>query len=117
MKKITAATIAIMFIFITAGFSFAAKEFQINGIVTKINGNKITIKGHKGKKTTIDVRLIGIKVGDSLLLADKFQIKGIVTKINGNKITIKGNKGKETTIDVRLIGIKVGDSLLLSRVL
>jgi uncharacterized membrane protein len=68
MKKIAVTIIVITFVFALANLSFAANEFQTRGIVTKINGNQITIKDDKGKETTIEGNASGIKAGDKILV-------------------------------------------------
>jgi lysyl-tRNA synthetase class II len=68
MKKIAATVIALTFVFTVASLSFAANEFQIKGIVTKISGNQITIKDDKGKEMTVEGSVGDIKVGDLILL-------------------------------------------------
>ena len=66
MKKIAVTIIAITFIFALASLSFAANEFQTKGVVTRINGNQITIKDDQGKETTVAGNANGIKAGDKI---------------------------------------------------
>jgi hypothetical protein len=68
MKKIAVTVIALTFVFALANLSFAANDYQTKGIVTKINGNQITIKDDKGKETTIEGNANGIKAGDKILV-------------------------------------------------
>jgi hypothetical protein len=68
MKKILLLSIALTFVFALANLSFAANEYQTKGIVTKINGNQITIKDDKGKETTFEGNANGIKAGDKILV-------------------------------------------------
>jgi len=69
MEKISVTVIALTFVFCVASLSFAANEFQTKGIITKINGNQITIKDDKGKETTIEGDAHGIKAGDEILVS------------------------------------------------
>jgi hypothetical protein len=66
MKKIAVTIIAFIFIFVLANLSFAANEFHAKGIVTKIDGNQITIKDDQGKETTVTGDAKGIKIGDKV---------------------------------------------------
>ena len=68
MKKITVTVVALAFIFTIVSLSFAENEFQTKGVVTKINGNQITIKDDKGKETTVEGNAKDIKVGDPIFL-------------------------------------------------
>jgi uncharacterized membrane protein len=68
MKKIAVTVIALTFVFTVASLSFAANEFQMKGIITKINGNQITIKDDKGKEITVESNVSYIKVGNPILL-------------------------------------------------
>ncbi len=68
MKKIAVTVIALTFVFTIASLGFAEDEFQMKGIVTKINGNQITIKDDKGKEITVEGNANYIKVGIPILL-------------------------------------------------
>lgn len=69
MKKFLVLTIILTFVL---GFVFSAYAGNVSGTITKIEGNKVTVKQADGKEVTVE-----LKVGD--------------------KITIKpaGEKGKE----------------------
>jgi hypothetical protein len=68
MKKTALAAIAVIFVFTLAKFSFAANDFEIKGTVTKINGNRITIKDDQGKEVSILGNPNGIRTGDKILV-------------------------------------------------
>jgi outer membrane lipoprotein SlyB len=68
MKKILVLLVALVFTLGVVGLSFAA---DVKGTVTKIEGNKVTVKDDKGKETTVEVKdTAGANVGD------KVEIKG-----------------------------------------
>jgi hypothetical protein len=69
MKKIVITIIVVVFFFTLASPSIAADAYQTKGIVTKINGNQITIKDDKGKETTFEGITSGIKAGDRVTIA------------------------------------------------
>ncbi|HUN53960.1 MAG TPA: hypothetical protein VMU29_02260 [Smithella sp.] len=66
MKRIALAVIAIIFIFAAADFSFAAYSFQVQGTVTKISGNQITIKDNQGQEISVAGNVSGLKTGDKV---------------------------------------------------
>jgi hypothetical protein len=66
MKKIYAIFTIFAIFFALASLGFAANEFQTKGIVTRINGNQITIKDDQGKETTVAGNATGIKAGDKI---------------------------------------------------
>ncbi|HUN56323.1 MAG TPA: hypothetical protein VMU29_14315 [Smithella sp.] len=68
MKRIVLAVLTVIFVFVLAGFSMAANDFQIQGTVTKINGNQITIKDNKGKEVSIVGNANGLKTGDKVFV-------------------------------------------------
>jgi hypothetical protein len=76
MKKILALIVAAAFIFSVTSFSLAAYEFY-RGTITKISGDKVTVKDDKGKFRTI---IIGgatdLKVGDKVSVENGKIIKG-----------------------------------------
>ncbi|MGP8154080.1 MAG: hypothetical protein ACLQBQ_08060 [Smithella sp.] len=68
MKKVLVLIMALFFAFGWAISGFAENEFQIKGVVAKINGNQITIKDDKGKEISLEGSLSDINVGDPILL-------------------------------------------------
>jgi len=76
-KKLIILLMAAIFTLGVAGLSFSAEE--IKGVVSKIEGDKLTILDDKGKQTTSRVGdpmiLKDLKVGDRVLVKD-----GKVTK-------------------------------------
>ena len=76
-KAIIAMFVAIIFTLGVVGLSFAA---EVKGTITKIEGNKVTVKDAAGKETTVDVKdAKGVKVGDTV------DIKGGVIVPAGKK--------------------------------
>ena len=75
MKKIIALLISLTIVLGMAGFSFAANEVQLKGVVTKISGSLITIKDSSGKEIIVEGNIQGIKVGDLV------RLKGEMAKI------------------------------------
>ena len=74
-RKILVLLIAVMFTLGVVSLGFAA-EADVKGTVTKIDGNKITVKDDKGKATTVEVKGTGgAKVGDKVAIK-----AGTVTK-------------------------------------
>ncbi|MCX7913484.1 MAG: hypothetical protein N2511_02725 [Thermodesulfovibrionales bacterium] len=73
-KSIIALVVAIIFTFGIITMAMASAE--VKGTVTKIDGNKVTVKDDKGKETTVEVKdPKGVKVGDKVTIKD-----GVVTK-------------------------------------
>ncbi len=73
-KSIIALIIALIFTFGIVSMAMASGE--VKGIITKIDGNKVTVKDDKGKETTVEVKdPKGLKVGDKVSIKD-----GVVTK-------------------------------------
>ncbi|WP_028844780.1 selenite/tellurite reduction operon protein ExtJ [Thermodesulfovibrio thiophilus] len=70
MRKAVALMVVLTFILAVAFASFAAeakKSDVVKGTVTKIEGNKLTIKQADGKEATVEVKdAKGIKVGDKV---------------------------------------------------
>ncbi len=62
MKKVLVLLVAIIFTLGVVGLSFAA---DMKGTITKIEGNKITVKDN-GKETTVQSDAKGLKVGDKV---------------------------------------------------
>ena len=71
-KKFIVLLMAMVFTLGVAGLSFSAQE--IEGVVSKIEGDKLTILDDMGKQTTISVGdpmiLKDFKVGDRVLVKD-----------------------------------------------
>lgn len=82
MKKILVTLISLLFVLSVADFSFAANEVQLKGVITKISGNKITIKDDAGKETVVEGSLKGIKVDDLI------QLKGEIFKVGSMQIEL-----------------------------
>ncbi|MCS7215959.1 MAG: hypothetical protein RMI30_03680 [Thermodesulfovibrio sp.] len=84
MKKVVALMVILTFILGIAMISLAAetkKPSVVKGTVTKIEGNKLTIKQADGNEVTVEVKeLKGIKVGDKVKVKD-----GVVTKDKGKE--------------------------------
>ncbi|MCE5212748.1 MAG: hypothetical protein LLG40_14500 [Deltaproteobacteria bacterium] len=64
MKKFVVMIIAVTFIFCLSGLSFA-------DTITKIEGNKITVRDDMGKTKTIESNVKGLKVGDKVRIKTK----------------------------------------------
>ncbi len=60
MKRVLA--IAIMLTFVL-GFVFSAYAANVSGTITKIEGNKVTVKKADGKEVTVE-----LKVGDKITI-------------------------------------------------
>jgi outer membrane lipoprotein SlyB len=67
MKKILVLLVAVVFTVAVAGISFAA---DVKGAISKIEGNKITVKASDGKETTVEGDAKGFKVGDKVMVKD-----------------------------------------------
>ncbi|HMK61895.1 MAG TPA: hypothetical protein VK452_12250 [Dissulfurispiraceae bacterium] len=67
MKRYLVLIVAIVFTLTVAGLGFAA---DIKGSVTKIDGNKITVKGADGKETVAEGDGKTCKVGDKVTVKD-----------------------------------------------
>ncbi len=68
MEKIIVLTIALTLVLSAASLSFGADAFEMEGKVTRINGNEVTISDGKGKEQTVESRTNEIKVGDTVTL-------------------------------------------------
>lgn len=79
MKK--ALTLVVMLIFVAGLATLAlAASGEVKGTITKIEGNKLTIKQADGKEVTVEVKdTKGLKVGD------KVEVKSGVAKKRGSK--------------------------------
>jgi hypothetical protein len=82
MKSILAVLIAAIFFLSFSGLSFAAGaekagKKEVKGTVTKIEGNKITVKDEMGKETAADGKdLMDVKVGEKVIIEE-----GIIKKL------------------------------------
>lgn len=67
MKKILVLFIAVVFTLGVVGLAFSA---EVKGTVSKIDGNKITVKDSAGKETTVEVKSVpkGLKAGDKVTI-------------------------------------------------
>lgn len=65
MKKLIALLVAVVFT-----LSLTVVAFAEEGTITKIDGNKITVKDAKGKETTVEGDAKGLKVGDKVTIKD-----------------------------------------------
>lgn len=73
MKRILAIAVLLTFVL---GFVFSAYAANVNGTITKIDGNKVTVKQADGKEVTVE-----LKVGDKITIKpaaekDKSKEKG-----------------------------------------
>ncbi len=67
-RAIIAMLVAILFTLGVVGLSFAT---EVKGEVTKVEGNKVTVKDAAGKETAVDVKdAKGVKVGDKITIKD-----------------------------------------------
>jgi ABC-type uncharacterized transport system YnjBCD substrate-binding protein len=86
MKKFLVLIVAVAFVLSAAGFSLAASD-DWKGTITKISGDKVTIKDDIGKMRTINMTDGGItklKVGDTVV-------------VNNGKIISENTGGGGTT--------------------
>ncbi|MCX8033956.1 MAG: hypothetical protein N3A00_01390 [Thermodesulfovibrio sp.] len=60
MKKVLVALLILTFVF---GFVFSAYATTVSGTITKIDGNKVTVKQADGKEVTVE-----LKVGDKITI-------------------------------------------------
>lgn len=83
-KRILAMAVILVFALGLVGLAFAGTE--VSGKITKIEGNKLTIKTADGKETTVEVKSAkGLKVGDDVTVKD-----GVATKATKKKKVIEG---------------------------
>jgi len=72
-KSIITVLVAAAFLLSLAGLSLAAGagKMGVNGTVTKIEGNKVTVQDNMGKETTVDVKDVKeTKIGDKVKIED-----------------------------------------------
>lgn len=67
MKKVIALLVAVLFTLSLTAFAFAS---EVQGTVSKIDGNKITVKDSAGKEVTAEGDAKGLKVGDKVTVKD-----------------------------------------------
>lgn len=68
-KRIVAMMVIIVFALGLISLAFASAE--VTGKITKIEGNKLTVKTSDGRETTVDVKSTkGLKVGDEVKVKD-----------------------------------------------
>lgn len=68
-KRILA--LMVIFVFALGVISLAFAAGEVSGKITKIDGNKLTIKAADGKETTVEVKSAkGLKVGDEVTVKD-----------------------------------------------
>lgn len=68
-KRIVAMMVIVVFALGLIGLAFASAE--VTGKITKIEGNKLTVKTADGTETTVDVKSTkGLKVGDEVKVKD-----------------------------------------------
>ncbi len=80
MKKILVVLVAVMFAISLVGIAFAANE--VSGKITKMDGNKLTIKT-MDKDVTVEVQSAkDLKVGDEVVVKD-----GVAKKAEKKKAT------------------------------
>ncbi len=76
-KKLIVLLMAMVFTLGVVGLSFSAQD--IKGTVSKIEGDKVTIKDDMGKEQTVKVKDLGslkeIKVGDKVMVKDGKVVK------------------------------------------
>lgn len=73
MKKAIALLVMLTFVIGLAGLALAA---EVKGTITKIDGNKLTIKQADGKEVTVDAKDVkDLKVGDSVTVKDGVAMK------------------------------------------
>jgi type 1 fimbria pilin len=73
MKSIISGLVAAAFLLSLASLSPAvgADKMGVNGTVSKIEGNKVTVQDDVGKETTVDVKDVkDTKVGDKVKIED-----------------------------------------------
>jgi len=87
MQKILAIVVMLTFVF---GFVVSSYAGIVSGTITKIDGNKVTVKQADGNEVTVEVKDVkDIKVGDKVTIKD-----GIVKKEKGKEGTPAPKKKK-----------------------
>jgi hypothetical protein len=67
MKRIMTLLMAVVLTLALVSLGWAA---DISGVVSKIDGAKVTVKTADGKETTLDSTVKGIKVGSRVVIKD-----------------------------------------------
>lgn len=80
MKKILVLMMVFALVFSVASVSFAAYDILMKGIVTKVDGNEVTIKDDKGKEAKANGNARGIKNGDKIVIIKEAQSQYILTE-------------------------------------
>jgi ribosomal protein S1 len=78
MRSIITVLVAAAFILSLASLSLAAgaEKMGVNGTVTKIEGNNVTVRDNMGMETTVNIKDVkDTKVGDKVKIED-----GVITK-------------------------------------
>ncbi len=79
MKR--ALALIVMFTFVLGLAAVAISSAEVKGTITKIEGNKLTIKQADGKEVTVEVKdAKGLKVGDNVEVKDGVAKKEEVKK-------------------------------------
>lgn len=86
MKKILLLTLVLACALSVTSLSFAAGEFEMKAVVTKIDGSQVTIKDVKGRETAVESKGNGIKVGDMVLLKGQMIKSGSATGLTTQDI-------------------------------
>jgi hypothetical protein len=60
--------VAVLFLVLAGGPACVAEEFKMQGKITKITGNLVTVRDASGKEQTVESRLPIFKVGDAVSL-------------------------------------------------
>jgi hypothetical protein len=93
MKSIIAVLVAVVFLLSLASLSFAKgdEKMALKGEVTKIDGNKVTVKDSAGKETTVEAKEVkDIKVGDKVKIKE-----GVIKKITEEKKKSESEKSEK----------------------
>ncbi len=78
MKRALALIVMLTFVL---GLTAVALSAEVKGTITKIEGNKLTIKQADGKEVTVEVKdAKGLKVGDNVTVKDGVAKKEEVKK-------------------------------------
>lgn len=104
MKKIVVTLVLMVFVLVMASFSFADNAVLLKGVITKISGNKITIKDDAGKEIVVEGSLKGIKVGDLIQLKGEiFKVGSMRTELNAQDVEFLTKQCSIDRADVNVI--------------
>jgi membrane-associated protease RseP (regulator of RpoE activity) len=67
MKKLFFVMVTLAFILGVSSFGFAASD-EFSGVVTKISGDKVTVKDAKGQEKTVTTDSKALKVGEKVMI-------------------------------------------------